>query len=268
MTESPDLHLQWSDQDASSYVNDLAGSAEQVAADANEPADTLALAVTAAIASEGLGDALDHEWAIYTSQDAAVAASAIHATLQASIENLRRLERAVRHVGARGDATIPAPSGMVAPEDENLADALDRLTGTADELETHLDLLPPAIRTLQDAPAGYQPPQDVHDTLMAVAALLGDQSQLITKLEDCHAGEEDKDDPCGCVIEISGGGERYFFDYSDSGWMLLRHSAAATSKDGGQVWTNAPRLDVKGGLAHPHQLAQEIRLAMEVRSDA
>jgi hypothetical protein len=42
-------------------VSDLVGSAEQVADEANEPADTLALAVAAAVTSEGLGKALGHE---------------------------------------------------------------------------------------------------------------------------------------------------------------------------------------------------------------
>jgi hypothetical protein len=62
VTEAPDLHLRWRDsEDSSGNVSDLVGSAEQVADEANEPADTLALAVAAAVTSEGLGKALGHE---------------------------------------------------------------------------------------------------------------------------------------------------------------------------------------------------------------
>ncbi|MFD3337399.1 hypothetical protein ACFWV1_32930 [Streptomyces sp. NPDC058700] len=219
-------------------MNDLAGSAEQVAADTNEPADTLALAVTAAIASEGLGKALGHEWAIYTPQDAAVVASAITATLQDSVENLRFLNQAVRHTAARGEISIPAPS---ASGEDTLADALNRLTGAADEIQAHLKLLRPAIRTLDASPCTYQAPQDVHATVMAAAALLGDQAKTITNLEDCRADQGDADDPCGCVLEISAPGERYFFDYSDSGWSLLRHGAAVTDAEGNPRRTHRPR---------------------------
>ncbi|MFF7183450.1 hypothetical protein [Streptomyces sp. NPDC008121] len=82
VSEAPDLHLRWSDsQDASGYANDLTHAAEQVADDANEPSDTLALAATAAVTSAALGKTLGHEWAPYTPQDAAVVASAITATL-------------------------------------------------------------------------------------------------------------------------------------------------------------------------------------------
>ncbi|MEV7373388.1 hypothetical protein AB0O51_21270 [Streptomyces sp. NPDC090301] len=262
MTEAPDLHLRWSDlEDSSGYVNDLVGSAEQAADDANEPADTLALAVTAAIASEGLGKALAHEWALYTPQDAAVVASAISATLHDSAANLHLLEQAVRHIAARGEVSLPGPSES---GEDNLADALDHLTAVADQVQAHLKLLTPAIRTLDASPCSYQAPQDVHDTVMAVAALFGDQAKIITSLEDCHAGQGDADDPCGCVLEISAPGERYFFDYSDSGWSLLRHGAAVTDAEGDMSWTGSSGLDVKEAIAHPHQLVEEIRRTMDL----
>ncbi|MFH8581732.1 hypothetical protein [Streptomyces zaomyceticus] len=244
-------------------MNDLASAAEQAADDANEPADTLALAVTAAIASEGLGKGLGHEWAIYTPQDAAVVASAINATLQDSVTNLRLLEQAVRHIAARGEVSIPAPSES---GEDNLADALDCLTSTADEIQAHLKLLPTAIRTLDVASCTYQSPQDTYDTVMAVAALFGGQAKTITNLEDCRADQGDADDPCGCVLEISAPGERYFFDYSDSGWSLLRHGAAVTDAEGNMSWTGTSCLDVKDAIVHPHQLVEQIRRIMDVHA--
>ncbi|MGW6570058.1 hypothetical protein [Streptomyces sp. NPDC054975] len=262
MTEAPDLHLRWSDsEDTSGYVNDLASAAEQVADDAHEPTDTMALAVTAAIASAGLGKSLGHEWAIYTPQDAAVVASAINATLQDSAANLRLLEQAVRSIAARGEVSIPTPTES---GEDNLADALDHLTRAANEIQAGLDLLPPAIHALNAAPCSYRSPEDVHATVVAVAALLGDQAEIITKLEDCRADQGDQDDPCGCVLEISAPGERYFFDYSDSGWSLLRHSAAVTNADGNMVWNGTNTLDVKEATVHPHQLVEEIKRTMDV----
>ncbi|MEU9014277.1 hypothetical protein AB0D12_31810 [Streptomyces sp. NPDC048479] len=264
--EAPDLHLQWSDlEDSSSYVNDLAGATEQVGDDATEPKDTLALAVTAAIASESLGKALDHDWALYTPQDAAVVASAIHATIHASIGNLRALEQAVRQVAERGDVTIPDLSGWVAPEQENLADALDRLTGTAHQLEEDLGMLAPAVHSLNKSPARYRPPANVHEATMAVAAIFGASAEI--KQADNHR-PDDLVNGCGCSLTITQGGDKAYFYYSDSGWHLMRHSAATVSEDGSMVWTNNPFFDVQEPLAHPEQSAQGIRSAMGAHGDA
>lgn len=269
MTSTSDLHTQWSDlEENGTYVNDLVGTAETVADDAHEPRDTLALACAGATVAEGLGEALDNKWALYTPQDAAVVASAIHAQLVASIGNLRALAAAVEQVAARGDVTMPEPSGIVSPEDENLADAVDRLTTAADEIEANVGpYLLPAVRTLEKTPPEFQAQRNVHENLVAVAKLLGDMATLKTGHADDDYDREDTDKWCGCFIEITRGSELFLFDRSDMGWSLLRDSDGRVQPDGSKVWAGRNELDVHEGLAHPGHLAEILREATEVESN-
>jgi hypothetical protein len=189
-----------------------------------------------------------------------VVASAIDATLRDSVENLRLLEQAVRHIAARGEVSIPAPSDS---GEGNLADALGRLTGAADEIQAHLKLLPPAVRALEISPCTYRARQNAHDTVMAVAALFGDQAKIVTDVEECRAEQGGADDFCCCVLEISSPGERSFLNFSDSEWSLLRYGAAETDAQGNMAWTGDNQLDVRDAFVHPHQLVEEIRRTMD-----
>lgn len=253
MTDTPDLHLQWSDADDSSYVNDLAGSAEQVGDDPHEPCDTLALACTAAIVSDGVGNALEHQWGLYTPQHAAVTASALHATLKSSAENLRALRTVVEQMAVRGDVDMPEPSGLISTEDENLADALNRLTRTADDLEAQLPTLLPAIHTLNQTRGNWEPAPDVHTNLVAVASLLGEKAKLVTPVDGHHSDATEYG--CGCVIHVFYRDELYYLDYADLGWSVVRDSAGTLHEDGSRSWSNTPSLGVQERLAHPAQIA-------------
>ncbi|MFC8953083.1 hypothetical protein ACFT8P_10610 [Streptomyces sp. NPDC057101] len=51
--------------------------------------------------------------------------------------------------------------------------------------------------------------------------------------------------------------------YSDCAWSLIRHSAAVTDAQGTMAWTGTHHLDVRGAIAHPHQLVEEIRRTMD-----
>ncbi|MFF8868034.1 hypothetical protein ACF08B_39035 [Streptomyces sp. NPDC015139] len=216
MPNTSSVHSGWSAQNAS-YMGDVAGEIGQVGNDATEPVDTLALACAMAEAGEGLEKALGHVWALYTPQEAAVVASALHASMAAAVTNLRALSAAVKEVAARGDFAQPGPTGaFISVDDETPGDALDRLETVADEVEGHLGVLLPAISVLDAAPGLYRPASDVHGTMVAVAKALGPCARLHTP--DIGHNQGASEDPCGCHIRIHVDGELYYFDLADMGW--------------------------------------------------
>lgn len=248
------LHERWA-EDNGDYVNDLIGSAEQAADDAQEPEDTLALACAAAIGGESLGKALDHPWALYTPQDAAVVASALQAQAGSLVSNLRQLAEAVEYIAARGEVDIPEASGLVPSEAENLTNALDRLRGIADGVEEPLEGIAVAAASLNRAPAGFQRAQSYHDNLRAVTALLGDGvTVLACPPEDAGLAV------CRCSATIVRNGETYYLNYQDSTWSLLADSQGTPLPGGGKGWVNGGsfHIDAKEALAHPRQLADEV----------
>jgi hypothetical protein len=254
------LHLKWADTDDQgfSYVNDLVGSAEQAGDDAHEPVDTLALACTAAFASTALGKALDHEWALYTPQDAAVVASAIQAQVATTADNLRKLIRAVEHIAERGEVELPEVSGLDGPEEETLSDALDQISEVAGQLGEVVTAMHPLVPSLHRAASKFRPSPNLHSNLRAVVALLGEGAEM-----NEHQHDEDHEES-GCTAVITRGSETYYFGYMDSEWTLLRDGDAEHHSDGSKFWINGGSVTIEAGeeLAHPHQLAQEVRQAI------
>jgi hypothetical protein len=257
LADTPQLHLEWSDhEDNGTYVNDLVGSAEQVAGDCGEPRDTLALACASAITAEGLTQALNAEWSLYTPQDAAVVASALYSQVASSIANLRSLDAAVRRVEQRADVQV----------DHTVSDALQRLTMTADSLHAALAPLRPVVETLDRTPTSYVPAENVHETLEEVATLLGPGADLIN---NCGGqGPSSRYGGCGCVLHISQRGDVYYFDYGEAGWSLLCDGDAQRRPDGTMAWVNPEQLEVKEPEAHPAHLVAAIRRAIDERVDA
>jgi hypothetical protein len=254
LADTPQLHLEWSDHEENdTYVNDLVGSAEQVAGDCGEPRDTLALACASAITAEGLTQALNAEWSLYTPQDAAVVASAIYAQVVSSIASLRSLDAAVHRVEQRGDVQA----------DDAVRDALQRLTAAADALSAALPPLRPAVEALDRTPTRYVPPKNVHETLEAVAKLMGPDANLINNCDG--QGPASRYGGCGCVLRISQHGELYHFDFGDMGWSLLYDSDAKVRPDGTKAWVNPEQFDVREGEAHPAHLVAAIREAIDAR---
>ncbi|MFE2823507.1 hypothetical protein [Streptomyces sp. NPDC059271] len=241
-------------------MGDLTGDIAQVAGDATEPVHTLALACALAEAGGGLELALEHPWSLYTPQDAAVVASALHATLTSTVNNLRALAAAVRVLGTRGDIDLTGPTELSVDE-EAPGMAVDRLETVADDVEQHLAAVLPAIAVLQAAPGAYRPAARVHDNLLALVGELGDGARLHTP-EDKH-DQGGPEDPCGCHIRIQDGSELYYLDLPDMGWSLLRDTDGTDQPDGSKTWHTSGDLHVREPLAHPGHLAEAVMHAIK-----
>jgi hypothetical protein len=257
-----DLYLQWSDrQEDGGYVNDLVSAVAQVGEDAYEPRDVLALSCAAAIASTALSDAIDHKWALYTPQDAAVVASALCAQMSATVETLQKLARAVEQIIERGDMDLPESSGATDREVGDLAGALDQIGGIADRLGPHVDDLAEVAARIHEVPAGFRSSRNVHENLRAVVDLLAVDVEIVgDEPSDDHDGDE-----CPCTAVITHGGETYYLNFHDSEWALLRKSDAVTSSDGRTSWINGGsiKIDAREPLVHPQQLAEEVLRGLE-----
>ncbi|MEU9578823.1 hypothetical protein [Streptomyces chilikensis] len=230
--------------------------------DAEEPYDTLLLAGSAAVATEGLAKALAEESALYTPQEAAAVAATLHAVIESSISSLRGLQEAVTRIADRGDIDLPEPSGWVAPEDENAADALDRLGTAAEQLVTGLDYLPHAVKPLNETLCRVVLPQTVHENMAAITLELGD----LATLNECDEGQhrETKGDGCGCTIHVLHEGELYYLDYNGFDWNLVPDSRGTVLPDGGKQWTNNDfiNLDLTNPLASPAHVSQAVKTAL------
>lgn len=239
------------------HLSDLGSDVFEVE-NVGEPRHTLSAAGSLAAAAEGLTKALEQDWALYTPQEAAAVAAALHATLQATEENLYALQRAVVRLGERGEI------GIVIDDDETASDAVDRLGATADELSPHLSMLDPSIPGLAATPSTFQPPRTVHENMIAISEALGAAAQLVT-YEDGHKPHE-TGNSCGCVIHLRHDGDLYFFDYSGLDWSLAAEKAGKPLPDGGKVWSGADMisLDLLDPLGHPRQIADAAREALRV----
>lgn len=270
LTASPeelnDIYLEWSDgQEDGRYVNDLVGAAEDVVSRAHEPRDVLGLACAAAITSTALSNAIDHQWALYTPQDAAVVASALRAQMSATAETLRNLVRAVEYLRERNEVELPDLSGLVTSEEENISDALDRIGAVADELVPQVEDLATATAALHRAPAVFQPARNVHENLRATVDLLALDAQIVGD----EPGEDHGGEQCPCTAVITHGGEIYYLSYYDMEWSLLSNSDAVNHPDGTMSWINGGSIDihVNQPLVHPRQLAEEVTSAVIARAE-
>jgi hypothetical protein len=253
-----ELYLTWADNH--DYVDDLIGPAEQVGDRPSDPEDTLGLACSAALASTALGKALEQEFSLYTPQDAAVVAGALQDQLRTTVANLHRLTAATRRIATRGDMHLPPISGFVDASEEHAEDALGRLGIVADQVESHIDGLRPAILVLDDASTRFEPPANSHEALRAVVSLLDEGVEIVGDGPAADHVEE----MCGCTAVIKRADDTYYLSYGDLGWELLRDSEGAVHADGSKSWVNGGSidLDVSSAVAHPRHIATQVQRAL------
>ncbi|MFE7436620.1 hypothetical protein ACFU78_26900 [Streptomyces tendae] len=118
------------------------------------------------------------------------------------------------------------------------------------------------VRALHAAPASAPRPTDVHETVVAVAALLAEQHDQGVTLNQSHEdGEfEDPDDGfgCGCDVTVLTAEEEYSFHRGDSEWSLIRESDGRKLSDGSVVYDTFETLSTTWKIAHPQQLVDDI----------
>ncbi|MFB7257507.1 hypothetical protein [Streptomyces nojiriensis] len=228
----------------------------------HDPVDSVEMACTAAETAGATVQALSSPWSLYTPQDAATVASALFVQLRYSADALAELQRAVGRVVERGEAELVAPAGAGQPT--NLSDALESLRALSDTIHglvaRHAST---TVRALHAAPGSAPVPADAHQTVAAVAALLGERREGTVTLNTGHEdGDYDPHDDdgfgCGCDVTILVDGEEYNFHRGDSEWSLTRASEGLETSSGGTVYDSWETMSTTLKTAHPQQLAGDI----------
>ncbi|MFE5902404.1 hypothetical protein ACFQ67_34050 [Streptomyces sp. NPDC056488] len=225
-----------------------------------DPEDTVEMACAAAETAAATVTALSGPWSLYTPQDAATVASALLVQLRNNANALTELVRAVGRVVERGEAELPAPADPGQPA--NLADALTALRTVADAVHGLVDRhASTTVRALDAAPSTAALPEDVHETVVAVAALLSEQHDQAVTLTRRHPNGMYEDDGegfgCGCDITIAADEEEYNLHHGDSEWVLTRESDGQKLSDGSTVFSNCETLSTTLKTAHPQQLVDD-----------
>jgi hypothetical protein len=236
-------------------VAEACGGIRGIAEDADslEPADTVALAIAGAEAAEGLRDALDSDWALYTPQQAAVVASALFAQLNAATAIFESLQRLLQNAEDRRETAFTA-------------EAADHLTHAATAVAFACGVVPGAVNALNACPDLTRLPSDAHETLAGVAALLGPAAKVTENHGLGEYREDDRGFGCGCEIRFEHRGQAWNFHRGNSSWDLVREKDGEVLEDGStfdQGWSGLGPTD---STAHPRHLVTLIRAKLDETS--
>lgn len=256
MDSSPewlDLWRRTADADAESsrrLIGDVCAGIELVTDNGpDDPDEVIALSIAGAQAAEATSAGLDQEWALYTPQQAAVVASALFAQIDAAGAALQKLSQYLHIMDARDDVDMPEFDG---DDEPNLSNAEATLGAIGEETRAALSDTKGAVRVLAETPYVGTLPVDAHQTITAVAELLGDTAVLVSE-HHIHDDAELRENysqgyGCGCSIKLQDAtGSEWEFQRGDSTWNLFRH--ADVGENGVlQTWTE---LRVTEPGAHP-----------------
>ncbi|MEV7856807.1 hypothetical protein [Streptomyces sp. NPDC088183] len=220
---------------------------------APEPAATIALAIAGAEAAEGIRDALESDWALYTPQQAAVVASALFAQLNATADTFESLRRLIQHAEARRETAFTTA-------------AVDSLTHAAAAVTFTHNFAPGVVGALSACPDLTQLPGDAHETLTAVAALLGPAAKVTEYHGPGEYSEDDSGFGCGCAVSFEHWGQAWNFHRGDSSWDLTCEQDGEVLEDGSTVYTEWHDLGVHDTTAHPQHLVTLIRAKLDETS--
>lgn len=252
MAESMNWRSLWRAADAEDFAHDLVGELRSAMAHGvDEPEETMGIAAAAAESGAALPTALHAtDWACRTPREVAAVASAVFVQAESAVEALRGLTGVLQHMKARGDL-----------DSQTVTDSTRRLTAAADELSSfvsrnaeqtvaHLIGMPTAVPAV---------PANVHETLVAVATMLGDLATLNNRedLSD-HISEGIDGFGCGCDVEIQYGGESWNFARGDSTWSLLRDEDGQQQSDGSIAYAISYELPATSAVADPRQLTEQL----------
>lgn len=252
MAESMDWRSLWRTADVEDFAHDLVGELRSAMAHGVvEPDETMGIAAAAAESCAALPTALrGSDWAIRTPWEVAAAAAAAFAMAESAVEALRGLTGVLQHMEARGDL---ASHTVVA--------ATSRLTAAADELSgfVHHDAEQTVAHLIGMPSAAPAPPANVHETLVAVATMLGDLATLNNRENSAdHIPDGDNGFGCGCDVEIEYKGDSWNFARGDSTWSLLREKDGQKLSDGSTVFPTSYELPAASAVADPRQLTEQL----------
>ncbi|MFB7852784.1 hypothetical protein ACFC34_38020 [Streptomyces sp. NPDC056053] len=247
-------------------ISDVCGGIRMVADDGpDDPEDVIAVAIAGAEAAEATAFGLDYDWALYTPQQAAVVASALFAQIEAAGLALERLGEYLHVMDARQDVEMPEFDGH---EDLNLSNAEMLLGCAGQEARAAACRAEDVVRVLAETPYLGTLPENAHETITALAKLLGTEATLNT---DHHIRDEaelaknyENGFGCGCSITLhDDNGSQWQFQRGDSTWNLLRMEDI--DEDGIlQSWTELDTIDAH---AHPEHVATLIRQELSTPLD-
>ncbi|MCX4673621.1 hypothetical protein OG453_44505 [Streptomyces sp. NBC_01381] len=232
-------------------IGDVCGGLELVtdSGGPDDPDEIIALAIAGAKAAEATTAGLGLEWALYTPQQAAVVASALYAQIDAAGAALEELAGYLHVMDARHDVVLPEFND---PETPNLSNAEMATACAGQEARAATCDAETAVRILAETPYLGRQPQDAHETITAVADLLGEQATLITEhhVHDEAELRENYDDGsgCGCLVQITdSAGSPWVFQRGDNSWNLWKH----TDIDESSILRTWIELDAGDERAHP-----------------
>ncbi|MEU5303999.1 hypothetical protein ACH4YO_02740 [Streptomyces noursei] len=264
------LWQEFDENDARRLISDACGGIRLVTDEGmHDPEKVIALGIAGAEAAEGIVAGLDSEWALYTPKQAAALASALFAQVHAVGAALEKLGAFLYVMAARGDVEMPR---FRAESDEppNLSDAEIGIGRAAEEIHGVVSRADSAL-VLADVPYLGKLPTDAHQTITAVAGLLGDTAKLI---DDHHvqdaaelADQYHEGFGCGCRVELTDtAGAVWEFARGDSEWCLVRLDGIS---DDGYIRDDAwIQLANSQATAHPAHLVLLIRRALTAPSAA
>ncbi|MER5501263.1 hypothetical protein ABT096_29230 [Streptomyces sp. NPDC002561] len=219
----------------------------------SEPAATIALAIAGAEAAEGIRDALESDWALYTPQQAAVVASALFAQLNATADTFESLRRLIQHAEDRRETAFTTA-------------AVDSLRNAAAAVTFTHTFVPGVVGALNQCPDLTRLPGDAHETLAAVAALLGPAAKMTEYHGPGEYKEDDREFGCGCSISFEHHSQVWNFHRGDSSWDLVREQDGEVLKGGSTVYTGWQDLGAHDTTAHPQHLVALIRAKLDETS--
>jgi hypothetical protein len=247
--DQDDWRALWEDHD-SGYARDMTSEmSSAVDTGLVEPTDTLAVAVAGAEAARLLATADWRKWSLYTPEQVAIAASAVFSQIEAAGATLRQLAESLTHIDARGHAGDDLPR-----------EALGLLIGSSTAVSTLVAAqAAQTVTALRAIPSVVTLPDTAHDTVAAVAGLLGD-----VKFRDFGEQPDHGTDPdwCGCSVEFQHHGETWSFHRADSRWSLVRLSDGQPQADGSVTYQSWTDLGPSEATAHPKHLVEEIQAAL------
>ncbi|MFF9569863.1 hypothetical protein [Streptomyces sp. NPDC014685] len=220
---------------------------------APEPATTIALAIAGAEAAEGIRDALESDWALYTPQQAAVVASALFAQLNATADTFESLLRLIQHAEDRRETAFTTAT-------------VDSLKNAAAAVTFTRTFAPGVVGALNGCPDLTRLPGDAHETLAAVAALLGPAAKMTEHHGPGEYREDDSGFGCGCTISFEHRGQVWNFHRGDSSWDLVREQDGEVLEDGSTAYTGWHGLGLYDTTAHPQHLVALIRARLDETS--
>ncbi|MFC9617331.1 hypothetical protein [Streptomyces sp. NPDC056721] len=239
-------------------VGDVCGGLDLVtdSGGPDDPDEIIALAIAGAKSAEATAAGLGLERALYTPQQAAVVASALYAQIDAAGSALENLAGYLHVMDARHDIVLPEFNDSETP---NLNNAEMSMGCAGEEARAATCDAETTVRILAEAPYLGRQPKDAHETITAVADLLGEQATLIT---EHHVHDEaelrenyDHGFGCGCVVRITESTRSAWeLQRGDSSWNLWRH----TDADDSGILRNWIELDAGDERAHPGHLVSLI----------